>query len=262
MSKQNYTPRSFSPYELNQLVRAGIDPQTISSSDQAPIEYITGKVDFCGLVFQVNKNVLIPRLETEELVAIALKSILKKVTGRKSIKIAEVGTGSGAISISLANMLLEESVPFEIVASDISENALLVAEKNKEMLVSKEQLDKLHSGLKFVKSDLLAEFPKEKFELIIANLPYIPTGRVDFLDSSVKDFEPRLALDGGKDGLKLIKKLINQAPRYLEQDGTILLEVDYTHDERVFECFKDKWAIKLIKDSFRKQRFVEMNLTK
>lgn len=262
MSKQNYTPRSFNPYELNQLIRAGIDPQTISSSDQAPIEYITGKVDFCGLVFQVNENVLIPRLETEELVAIALKNVLKKVAGRKSIKIAEVGTGSGAISISLANMLLEESVPFEIVASDISENALLLAQKNKEVLVSGKQLDKLHSELKFVKSDLLAQFPEEKFELIIANLPYIPTGRVDFLDSSVKDFEPRLALDGGNDGLKLIKELISQAPKYLEQDGTILLEVDYTHDEKAFKYLENKWVVGLIKDSFRKQRFVEMNLAK
>ena len=109
--------------------------------------------------------------------------------------------------------------------------------------------------MKTFRSDLLSDISAQKFDLILANLPYIPSSRIAKLDPSVRDYEPHLALDGGEDGLKFIRKLSDQAPYYLNLNGTLLLEVDDTHDEKVAEDFSGNWDIEIRSDQNHKIRY-------
>ncbi len=250
--------RKFSPYEMNQLLRAGINPDSIVGNDETPVEYLTGQVDFCGLSFKVNRHVLIPRIETEELVELA-KNEIKAARGR-TLNIADIGTGSGAIAISLGRFMLDDGRPFNTIATDISPDALMVAKQNCQNLISQTELDRHRSTINFILSNLFLQFPAKKLDLIVANLPYIPSKRIGFLAQSVRDFEPHLALDGGLDGFRLIDNLLEQAPEFLKPAGCVLLEVDFTHDQSVFTDLPARWQIELIEDSFHKQRFAKLTL--
>ena len=151
-----------------------------------PIQYILNKAYFCGLPLYVNENVLIPRFDTEVLVEEVLK-ISKK---DKSKRILDICTGSGAIAIALKKLGGFERVD----ALDISDKALEVAKKN-----AKE----LNLDINFLKSDMFSSLTCEnKYDIIVSNPPYIQSDVVDTLESEVKDFEPRLALDGDADGMK------------------------------------------------------------
>ncbi|MEK7111641.1 MAG: peptide chain release factor N(5)-glutamine methyltransferase, partial [Patescibacteria group bacterium] len=138
-----------------------------------------------------------------------------------------------------------------------SEEALEIAKKNISGLIKGQAFSK-RPGLLWLKSDLLTGYPKKsKFDLIVANLPYIPSARIPKLPESVKGFEPHLALDGGSDGLKLINKLIAQSKTRLKPNGALLLEVDETHalsDFKIPQCFRAE----ILKDQFGKRRFVKM----
>lgn len=253
MNKNN-KKRLLTPYEKNQLLKYKIGCEELICTD-APVEYLTKHVDFCGSIFYVDENVLIPRVETEELVEMAVKKV-KEIwelnlsepgpNKNKTVQIVDVGTGSGAIAISVGKKLKNLGISYKIVGVDISESALAVAKKN---------LVKIDSSLpvKFVKSDLLLELNSEsdnKIDLIIANLPYIPSSRIEILDNSVKDFEPHLALDGGKDGLDLVRKLLEQAKLMLSKNGAVLLELDITHTKEKMKEFKDNWKVKIIESEF------------
>ncbi len=172
-----------------------------------PLAYLIGEKEFFSINIKVNKNVLIPRPETEVLVERAIEII--KTNNLK--KIIDIGTGSGAIAISLKKEILD----VEIVATDINLEALKVAKENSKNL-----------NINFVCCDLFNGI-KEKFDLIISNPPYIKTDDLKKLPDEVKNFEPIIALDGCEDGLKFYKKIIIQGKNHLLKDGFIIFEIGY-----------------------------------
>lgn len=198
-------------YELSAEEFAAFTRALEQSVSGYPLAYILGRVGFYEWDFSVTPDVLIPRPETELLVDRAKAWATKKHPQGKGLKISDVGTGSGAIGISLA-LLLPQA---QVFATDISEAALNIARLNAQQL---------NVTVNFSQGDLLAPLSHEKpFHLITANLPYI---RTDVLPSlSVSLYEPHVALDGGKDGLILIWKFLQQAPRYLAPGGLMLLEI-------------------------------------
>ncbi len=258
--------RQFTPYEKNQLRKYDIEEAEALEHGEAPVEYITGHVEFCGLDFKIDPRALIPRVETEELVDQAFSFVknhfptYQKTSGqqttqqneyrqdgssiKKVVNILDIGTGSGAVAISLATKLKQVNLPYRIVASDISQEALKLAKENKQRLLD----NKLDDNIFLIQADLFDNLdkvtPKTGFDLIIANLPYIPAQRLKVLESSVKDYEPEVALSGGEDGFELIEKFLNQAKHYLADGGVIFMEIDYTHPELLKERFSDRYQIK------------------
>lgn len=267
-------PRTLSPYEYNHLLRHGVDPAQINEHGEKPVEYITGHVTFNNHDFLVTEDTLIPRVETEELVALAVAEI-QQIQQRlqnptQKIVIADVGTGSGAIALSIILELLSqpqpESLHLEFWMSDISRDALKVAEQNISRLIPEMKnispgLYSLHSQathtqitVHVLESNVLSNFPPSQIDLLLANLPYIPSQRISVLDSSVKDYEPHVALDGGDQGLDLIHTLLDQAAAYLSDSGKIILEVDYTHTPAEITT-DERWKVRMLFDNFQRQRF-------
>ena len=251
-------PRTLSPYEKTHLHRFGKGNIDITKYGEMPVEYITGKVEFEGKVFEVNKNVLIPRIETEEFVTLAVETLTHKASEKPNheLVIADIGCGSGAIGITVYLQLQQKNIHPRLYLSDISAAALEMAKKNVENLIGENGED---AKVILLESDLLLSFPQDiKFDVIMANLPYIPSARVAVLDDSVKEYEPHLALDGGEDGLKYIKKLISQAHKRLNPGGKIILEVDYTHDEQFLRnnLELDEMELSTQRDQFERMRFV------
>lgn len=241
------TPR-FSPYELTQLARANINPESIDSTDTRPVEYITGTVEFADLKFVVSEDVLIPRIETEWLVNTARAEILRLLETQPTVSVFDLGTGCGAICISLAAQLAQDK-RITFVASEISTTALAIAKQNAQMLLGPEHT------IRFIESDLLKNVPTQKFDLIIANLPYIPEERIAYLDASVKDHEPYIALSGGPSGFELIYKMLEQAPPFLAAHGQIMLEIDHTHTQQIWSTIPAHWTAELRLDLFSRNRF-------
>lgn len=180
-------------------------------ANNEPTAYIIGKKEFMGLPFKVNKNVLIPRPETEILVEIALNRLLQE----KAPTILDIGTGTGAI----INSLLYYHQELLGTGVDISKEAIMLAKENAEHL-------KVHQRARFLEGDLFSPLKeKEKYNAIISNPPYIPTKDIPSLMKDVKDYEPHLALDGGKDGLDFYRKIIKKAGTFLKKDGFLALEI-------------------------------------
>ena len=179
---------------------------------RVPLAYILGYREFYGINVMVNASVMVPRPETEGLVEHTLFMALMGMETRELI-IADVGTGNGAIAVNLAIHLPAA----RIYAVDISEPALDVAAYN---IRGHRVADRVKLG----HGDLLEAVP-EPVDLIVANLPYIPTERIGTLQPEVQR-EPQLALDGGPDGLDLVRRLLSQAPGKLKDRGVILLELD------------------------------------
>ena len=173
-----------------------------------PIQYINNKAYFMGLEFYVDENVLIPRCDTEILVEEMIKIIKKD----SLLKILDLCTGSGAIAISLKKYLNN----IEIMASDISDKALMVAKKN---------ASKIGVDVKFIESDLFNNI-NGKFDLIVSNPPYIKKSVIPSLDKQVRN-EPILALDGGKDGLDFYRKISYEAKKFLNNNGYLCFEIGY-----------------------------------
>ena len=241
------TKRIFSPYEQNLLRRWApeIDPISIG---EKPVEYVAGHIEFAGLDFLVTKDTLIPRLESEQMINDALRFIDDNNLAHPVI--ADIGTGTGCLGISLAVRLSKRQTPYTIFLGDISPKALKVADLNTQKL--------LHSpeNIFFIESNLLESFPKIKFDLILANLPYIPSKNIKKLDSSVKDFEPKIALDGGSKGNLYINALLSKLPQFLTKGGLAIFEIDDTHTLNSFTIPKGLSAIIKI-DCFAKPRFLE-----
>jgi release factor glutamine methyltransferase len=185
-----------------------------------PLQYITGKQAFYELEFEVNKDVLIPRPETELLVETAL-GYLSKMEG--SPFICDVGTGSGCIAISL----LHEICGARAIGIDISPAALRVASRNA-------ALHGVGDRIHFVAADAFAALrPTTSFSMIVSNPPYIVEADLQHLQREVRDHEPRLALAGGLDGLQIIRRLLEQAPHFLVDGGYLLIEIGYDQSENV-----------------------------
>jgi release factor glutamine methyltransferase len=194
-------------YELTLEENCTLQKNLIELLQSTPLPYVLGAWEFYGRRFKITPNVLIPRPETEILVQKAIECA--KNTSKP--KIIDVGTGSGIIAVSLAAELSSAV----IFAADISHAALKIAEQN----AHKHAQTQIH----FVQSNLLEPISVQ-FDLICANLPYIPTKKLQSLD--IAKYEPSLSLDGGESGMRLIHQLLNQAQTRLASGGTILLEIE------------------------------------
>jgi release factor glutamine methyltransferase len=176
-------------------------------SQGEPLQHLLGTIDFCGNIFKIDKRALVPRPETEELVEFLKSDIRDPKSG-----IADVGTGSGVIALSLAGMFPEA----RLIAVDISEDALALARENAEKL-------SLTGRVTFEKGDLLENI-SERFDLIVANLPYIPMQGRSSLSREVLH-DPAIALFGGERGDELIRALVEQTPLHLNPGGLLALEI-------------------------------------
>ncbi|HTZ89214.1 MAG TPA: peptide chain release factor N(5)-glutamine methyltransferase [Alloacidobacterium sp.] len=175
-----------------------------------PIQYILGEQEFYGLTFVVSPDVLIPRPETEHLV----EALLARVPHDGPLRIADVGTGSGAIAVVLANALLQA----QVTALDISEAALAVARRNAET-------HQVAERVRFLKSDLLRAVAGESFDAIVSNPPYVAEVDWGSLEPQVRDYEPACALFAGPSGLDIYERLIPQAHAALKPGGWLLMEI-------------------------------------
>jgi release factor glutamine methyltransferase len=217
-----------------------------------PFPYVLGQWEFLGLDFDVTPDVLIPRPETELLVEKAIAWLQESPVRRT---VADVGTGSGIIAISVAMHVPDAKV----LATDISHQALKVAQKNAIRLDVRDRID-------FVQCDLLPHhidpLPTERhFDLICANLPYIPTGTLRNLP--IYGHEPILALDGGSNGLKTIRRLLDIAPGWLAPNGMILLEIEASQGLQALNIACDMFseaAIHLHQDLAGRDRLLEIML--
>ena len=193
-----------------------------------PVSYILGEKEFYSLPFRVNPNVLIPRPETELLVDEAASHLRQRALGTP--RICDVGTGSGAIAVVLSKQFPDG----DIVGADISPDALGVARLNAQR----------HSvDVKWFESDLLSGVPGT-FDVIVANLPYIPSVDLDNLDPAVSNFEPRLALDGGDDGLRVVTRFVREAPPKLKKGGALFLEVGIGEGDAILSMLREAGARK------------------
>jgi len=177
-----------------------------------PTAYIIGHKEFFGLDFEVTPAAIIPRPETEVLVELAIEAAHKKLLA-DALPIADVGTGSGAIAVALASALPEG----KITATDTSPEALELAQRN----AARHRVDK---RIRFLQSDLLDTVPG-RVDVLVANLPYVTTADWKALPPEIKDNEPREGLDGGPDGLRVIERLLEQAPARLSPSGVLLAEI-------------------------------------
>ena len=192
-----------------------------------PIQYILGKQEFMGLEFKVNENVLIPRADTEILVLETIDIINNFINKKEKINVLDMCTGSGAIIISLAKYLNNKNINY--YASDISEEALKVAIENSKK--NKIEINFINSNLfETIKEN--NNYKDIKFDLIISNPPYIETNIIDNLEENVKK-EPRIALDGGDDGLKFYKQIVKEAKDVLKENGYLCFEIGYNQRKNV-----------------------------
>jgi len=190
-----------------------------------PVAYLLGRKEFYGLEFAVDRRVLIPRPETELLVDLVLAQISDRP--RQQVLVADVGTGSGAIAITVARYAPEAT----IYGIDISRDALDVATENGRRLTP-------DGGPRFLEGDLLHPLP-EQVDVIVANLPYVADEEYSGLQSDVRDYEPRLALHAGAEGLDLIRRLLAQLSDKLRPNGAVLLEISPRQGEVVQELAED-----------------------
>jgi release factor glutamine methyltransferase len=197
----------------------------------APVAYLVGRKEFFSLPFKVSPDVLIPRPESEFVVT----EYLNATRGIESPRCVDVGTGSGCLAI--ASAVRQPTARF--IAIDISERALLVAKANAVELGVADRIEfKLGAGL-------LPLGDEAGFDAIMANPPYIATDEVDRLERGVKDYEPRLALDGGPDGLAVVARLIEDAPLHLRPGGQLILEIGSAQERPVRALIERQPGLKL-----------------
>jgi release factor glutamine methyltransferase len=213
-------------------------------SNREPVAYILGSWDFMGLSFKVNSDVLIPEQDTEILVEEAMRFL------EDGMRFMDLCTGSGCIALSLLNYT---NGTFAL-CTDISEAALNVAKENAANLGFSDRAN-------FEKTDIFPSMPADgsKFDLIVSNPPYIESSVIETLAPEVKDYEPRLALDGDADGLTFYRRIVDTAPNYLYSSGYLIMEIGYNQAEAVTKLLNDKGCyhdIEVIKDYAGNDRVV------
>lgn len=193
-----------------------------------PLAQILGRQSFYGLDFFVNEDVLIPRADTECLVDLVLEDYadLAKQAGSSSLNILDLCTGSGCIGISVAKHLPYQ----ELLLVDLSEKALAVAKKNAEK--------HLGENVTLLQSDLLTGVQRKKFSLLLSNPPYIVSRVIPGLNREVSEYEPKLALDGGEDGLVFYRRIAKEAKAVLLPGARLYLEIGYDQGESVKDIFQ------------------------
>ena len=205
-----------------------------------PAQYIIGNAEFHGHSFKVDERVLIPRPETEELVNLILSE-----NQNSSLKVLDIGTGSGAIALSLA----AERANWQVTASDISQDALDLAQENAEAI---------DVAIDFVQSDCFQAITG-KYDIIVSNPPYISETDREEVGLNVLASEPHLALFAEEDGYAVYRKIAENAQKHLTEKGKIYLEIGYKQGEHVKELFQSafpKMRIRVLQDQFGKDRMV------
>ncbi len=213
--------------------------------EHIPLQYIINKQNFYGLDFYVDESVLIPRYDTENIV----DRIVKDCKENKCLSVLDLCTGSGCIAVSLKKCGFEK-----VYAADISDKALAVAKHNAKLN---------NADIIFLQGDLYENFPKEiRFDIIVSNPPYISTDEIARLEKQVRDFEPKLALDGGRDGLDFYKKIINLSKNFLNNKGRLYLEIGYDQSKDVVDLAKKEGYdnIVIIKDLSGRDRGISMKV--
>ena len=208
-----------------------------------PLQYITGRQEFMKLNFLVTKDVLIPRSDTEILV----EKVIKIAENISNPVILDLCTGSGAIAVSLAKYIKN----VHIYAVDISSKAIQIAKKNAELNGVKNNID-------FIESNLFDKLKDKKFDIIVSNPPYIETDTIKTLSKEVQK-EPKLALDGGKDGLDFYRKISENGYKFLNRQGYLCLEIGYNQKisvKQILEKKKRYVNIKCIKDLCENDRVI------
>ncbi|MFC1510938.1 peptide chain release factor N(5)-glutamine methyltransferase [Candidatus Margulisiibacteriota bacterium] len=205
-----------------------------------PIAYITGYQPFMSLDFEVNQLVLIPRPETEKLVEVVIDTIKESKVRCPMSNVADVGTGSGCIAVSLAKYLPE----IKVTGIDSSPESIKIAQRNA-------QKHGVEDRCQFLTGDMFEPL-SSKPDLIISNPPYISTADIETLEPNVRDWEPKQALDGGQDGLDYIRRLIEEGPKY---SNCLIFEFGINQAEKIKELAKDKFKnVKIIRDHAEKER--------
>lgn len=208
--------------------------------DNEPLQYILGVWEFMGLEFEVNENVLVPRADTEVLV----EEVLKQSGG---MNVLDICSGSGCIALSVAHF----NGNAYVTGVDISVEALKLSERNAEKL-------KLSERVRFERCDIMTEIPRGVYDVVVSNPPYIETGEIDKLQKDVKDFEPRIALDGGADGLDFYRRICSISDKLLQKNGRLCFEVGYAQAAAVEALMRENGLknIKRIKDLCGAERVV------
>lgn len=189
-----------------------------------PVQYLTGEQEFCGLKFMVRPGVLIPRPETELLT----EAVFRSAAGKR---VLDLCTGSGCIAVTVAKL----GTPAFVAASDASAEALTVARENARLQ---------HTEITFFQGDLF-EHVEGIYDIIVSNPPYIKSEAVELLMPDVRDFEPRMALDGKEDGLYFYRRICAEAKAYLKPGGSLMLEIGYDQGKTVPELLAAEGYIKI-----------------
>jgi len=245
-----------------------VDPETEEKymeliarrASRVPLQHITGEQEFMGYTFKVSPDVLIPRQDTETLVTEAARVVqntphekltfIEKLKGKKDWEVLDLCCGSGAIGISMAKICDN----IKVTSSDISEEALAIAEENAK---------KLRTKIKFLQGDMFAPHAGKKFDMILSNPPYIRTNMISILQDEVKKHEPIGALDGGRDGLDFYRIIVDQAADYLKPGGFLMLEIGHDQGEDLRKLIKDSQKYtpaEVIRDLPGKDRVVKCQL--
>ena len=193
-------------------------------ANRKPIAYLLNKKDFWDSEFYVNKNTLIPRPDTE----VVIEEILRLTKYKTKLNILDIGIGSGCILLSI----LRERKNFYGTGIDISKKSLEISKINARNL-------NVEQRIKFYKSDI-DNFSKGKYDLIISNPPYIKSCDLKYLEKDVINFEPKLALDGGLDGLSVIRKVINKSSELIKRNGKFILEIGFNQKNKVIKLLNKK----------------------
>ena len=207
-----------------------------------PIAYLVGNKSFWKYDFQVSNDVLIPRPDTE----IIIEQVIKLTKNKSKYNVLDIGVGSGCIILSI----LKEKKNFRGTGIDISKKTLRICKINSDNLG-------VSNRLKLFKSDV-DNFQIGKYDLIVSNPPYIKNTDLKYLDKNVIGFEPRIALDGGLEGVSVIQKVIEKSSKLIKKNGTLVLEIAFDQKERVIKNLKSKgfYIKKIVKDFANKDRCI------
>lgn len=230
------------PEELEKTFDAGME----RILQDEPMEHVLGYTWFYGYRFIVNEDVLIPRVETEELCANVLARMDEYFADNKEISAADVGTGSGAIAITLC----KEEPKVNMIATDISEEALVTARRNAELN---------EADVSFVAGDMLKPLIERgvKLDVLVSNPPYIPSE--EKMEKSVVDFEPHVALFGGEDGLKFYREIFRDCRAVLKEKAFMAFEMGYDQRDRMSKLVEEMlpgWEYEILKDINNKDRML------
>jgi release factor glutamine methyltransferase len=228
--------RTLTPKELVDLRKL-----VMRRGQREPLQQIVGSTSFCGLELAVNRSVLVPRPETELLAELGWQFLNALPNSPTPPQALDFGTGSGCLAIALA----VKSSNSNVSAVDISPEALAVARQNAER-------HQMSARIQFFVGDGFAALPSEaRFDLVVANPPYIPSKEIDTLEPEVRDHDPRQALDGGADGLEFYRRLAGEAGAFLQAGGQIMLEFGDGQEAAIQNLFEQqKWIVESVKADY------------